>query len=112
MGKSAKENTVEICEEFVSLRNDFQLKTNTEENKWTVSSYYLEWAKFLINRFCPRLWRFCIDVFVESLQPYSAYRMFLSGEGIRRADNIHHNTVVQTPKVHVTLSQNILTFST
>lgn len=40
MGKSAKENTVEICEEFVSLRNDFQLKTNTEENKWTVSSYY------------------------------------------------------------------------
>lgn len=55
---------------------------------------------------------FAFDVFVESSQPYSAYRMFARGGGIRRADNIHHYTVVQTPKVHVTLSQNILTFST
>lgn len=57
----------------------------------------LEWAKFLINRFCSRLWRVCIDVSVESLQPYSTYRMFVSAGGIRRGDNIHHHTVVQTP---------------
>lgn len=34
------------------------------------------------------------------------------GGVVCRAGNVHHDTVVQTPKVHVTLSQNIRTFST
>lgn len=49
--------------------------------------------KFLINCFCPRLWRFCIDVFWNHYSP-TVHTECLSGVGIRRADDIHNNNVV------------------
>lgn len=51
-------------------------------------------------------------MFLRNHRSPTVHTECLWGLVVCRAGNKHHNTVVQTPKVHVALSQNIRTFST